>query len=111
MIRIFTASISAKGLAGAMFWSLDLDDFKGNQCGEGKYPLMKAVANALGGYTPGPEPTQGPRPKTTKASPKTEKPGGGKCRATGAFTGNTRMNEWCAKNCARGNCPSRYCKC
>ena len=94
-----------------MFWSLDLDDFKGNQCGEGKYPLMKAVANALGGYTPGPEPTQGPRPKTTKASPKTENPGGGKCRATGAFTGNARMNEWCAKNCARGNCPSRYCKC
>ena len=94
-----------------MFWSLDLDDFKGNQCGEGKYPLMKAVANALGGYTPRPEPTQGPRPETTKTPTKTKKLDGGKCRATGAFRDNARMNEWCAKNCARGNCPSAYCEC
>ena len=30
-------------LAGAMIWSLDLDDFTGNFCNEGKYPLLAAI--------------------------------------------------------------------
>jgi hypothetical protein len=30
-------------LAGAMFWTLDLDDFGGNHCDQGKYPLVNAV--------------------------------------------------------------------
>ena len=30
-------------LAGAMIWSLDLDDFNGNFCGEGKYPLLGSI--------------------------------------------------------------------
>ena len=105
-----------------MFWSLDLDDFKGSQCGEGKYPLIGAVAKALGEYTPAPEPTPGPQPPTTKAPPKTEKPdsgdkiekssgGGGKCYAIGAWTGNANMSAWCVLNCARGYCPSNMCKC
>ena len=104
-----------------MFWCLDLDDFKGSQCGEGKYPLMGAVAKALGGYTPPPEPIAGPQPPTTKAPPKTEKPGGGdktekpggedKCHAIGVWKGNANMDAWCVSNCARGNCPSSTCKC
>ena len=105
-----------------MFWALDLDDFKGTECGQGKYPLLSAVAKALGGYTPPPRPTSGPRPATTKRPPiKTEKPtrteapgGGSKCRAIGAWSGNARMNAWCVKRCVGGKCPSnvsRYCKC
>ena len=30
-------------LAGAMFWSIDSDDFKGNHCDQGKYPLVNSV--------------------------------------------------------------------
>ncbi len=36
-------------LGGVMFWSLDTDDFKGEFCGQGKYPLIKSVLKALSG--------------------------------------------------------------
>jgi chitinase len=34
------------GLGGAMIWSLDADDYKG-QCDKGKYPLLKALNRGL----------------------------------------------------------------
>ncbi|XP_050419117.1 chitotriosidase-1 [Patella vulgata] len=37
--------ILAEGLAGAMFWSLDFDDFSGNHCGNGKFPLLTTMKN------------------------------------------------------------------
>uniref|UniRef100_A0A8D0GXZ3 Acidic mammalian chitinase n=1 Tax=Sphenodon punctatus TaxID=8508 RepID=A0A8D0GXZ3_SPHPU len=33
---------------GAMVWSLDLDDFTGTFCNQGKYPLITTLKNALG---------------------------------------------------------------
>ncbi|KAG8451049.1 hypothetical protein GDO86_003363 [Hymenochirus boettgeri] len=33
---------------GAMVWALPLDDFSGQFCGQGKYPLMNTLKNALG---------------------------------------------------------------
>jgi len=36
-----------KSLAGAFFWSLELDDFSGKYCGMGKYPLISAVSKEL----------------------------------------------------------------
>ena len=36
-----------QGLAGAMIWSLDLDDFQGRFCGQGKYPLVTTVKKTL----------------------------------------------------------------
>jgi chitinase len=35
--------IAKQRLAGAMIWSLDLDDFNGSFCGQGKYPLLTKV--------------------------------------------------------------------
>jgi len=112
--------IKGKGLAGAMFWDLPLDDFSGQFCGQGKYPLISAVAKELGGYTP---PTHGPTHKPITKRLKTTKKGGpthrprttihhkGKCHAIGRWKGDKRMDQWCIDNCALGNCPASICKC
>lgn len=31
-----------------MVWSLDLDDFSGTFCGQGKYPLINTIKTGLG---------------------------------------------------------------
>ena len=35
------------GLAGAMFWTLDFDDFGNSACGQGNYPLISEVRRSL----------------------------------------------------------------
>ena len=35
------------GLAGMMWWAMDLDDYSGLACGRGKYPLISGVKNML----------------------------------------------------------------
>uniref|UniRef100_A0A7M5XLC7 GH18 domain-containing protein n=1 Tax=Clytia hemisphaerica TaxID=252671 RepID=A0A7M5XLC7_9CNID len=116
------SQVKAKGLMGAMFWCLDLDDFNGRHCNQGKYPLITAVAKALGGYVPPKPNTPGPVPPTTKP-PRTERPrpetprptngggNGGKCRAIGRWATRPNMHKWCESNCRMGNCPSLVCKC
>jgi len=70
-IGIKAQYIKDKGLAGGMIWALDLDDFKGSFCGEGKYPLLSSIVNVLfkGGVPvepPKPQPTSGPGPNPTE---------------------------------------------
>ncbi|XP_035661479.1 chitinase-3-like protein 1 isoform X1 [Branchiostoma floridae] len=64
-----------RGLGGAMVWSLDFDDFKATTCAEHPYPLLKAVNQALLGYTPevvtmatGAPPTSDNKPGATETS-------------------------------------------
>lgn len=63
--------LKMKGLRGAMFWAVDLDDFQ-NVCGQGKYPLLSAVDKVLSNGEVPPS-TQAPI-KTTNAPPVTDKP-------------------------------------
>ncbi|CAF0873266.1 unnamed protein product [Brachionus calyciflorus] len=39
--------IKANNLSGAFLWSIDLDDFDGKHCSQGKYPLLKAIRSEL----------------------------------------------------------------
>ena len=59
--------MTAEGYGGIMIWDLDLDDFNGMQCDEGKYPLLRALNDALGVVLP--TTTPGPATTTTAGTP------------------------------------------
>nr|BAF81106.1 chitinase like protein1 [Dicyema japonicum]BAF81107.1 chitinase like protein1 [Dicyema japonicum] len=40
--------VESKGLAGMFVWTLDYDDFSGNECNNGESPLIAAVHEGLG---------------------------------------------------------------
>lgn len=40
--------LKQSGFGGAMVWSLDLDDFSGTFCGQGRYPLINTLKSGLG---------------------------------------------------------------
>lgn len=42
-IEVKVKYIKEKNLAGAMIWSLDMDDFTGSFCKQGKYPLLRTI--------------------------------------------------------------------
>ncbi|KAI0210818.1 Acidic mammalian chitinase [Lamellibrachia satsuma] len=63
-VRSLTAKVNwlkNQGFAGWMVWTLDFDDFGGSFCNAGKYPLIKALKNALNGGS-------GPTTTTTTSS-------------------------------------------
>jgi len=47
IIAAKTEYIKEEGLAGAMVWAIDLDDFTGTFCRSGRYPLMNSLKNGL----------------------------------------------------------------
>ena len=42
--------IKANNLSGAFLWSIDLDDFKGDYCNQGPYPLLSTISSELKEY-------------------------------------------------------------
>jgi hypothetical protein len=46
-IEVKVKYIMNKGLGGAMLWALDMDDFTGDFCNQGKYPLLTTVNHHL----------------------------------------------------------------
>ncbi|XP_078471892.1 chitinase-3-like protein 1 [Lampetra planeri] len=43
--------LKSKGLAGAVLWSLDFDDFTGTLCQQGRHPLLSAMNRVLDTHT------------------------------------------------------------
>ena len=41
-----------QGFGGWMTWCLDLDDFTGNFCNEGTYPLLRRMNTEIGNEVP-----------------------------------------------------------
>ena len=39
--------LKSKGLGGAMVWAIDLDDFSGSYCNQGKYPFINNIKTLL----------------------------------------------------------------
>ena len=119
--------IKGRGLKGAMFWSLDLDDFTGSHCGQGKYPLINAVKKELEEQKPivsiisksknietHPGETDQKSIKTTSTTRTTvaTKKSTTKCFGKGVWFGNSAMNQWCVRNCIQGgNCNPQFCSC
>uniref|UniRef100_A0A8C6T8T3 Acidic mammalian chitinase n=1 Tax=Neogobius melanostomus TaxID=47308 RepID=A0A8C6T8T3_9GOBI len=46
-IKVSSAAFQENNFGGALIWHLDLDDFSGQFCGQGKYPLINHVRSAL----------------------------------------------------------------
>ena len=89
-------------LKGYMFWALDLDDFTGSFCGQGRYPLMNAAKRAASGQSvsfqcSNKKSCDTTPPPPTPTGPTTKPPViiKGKCRAYGPWKGNAGMDEWC----------------
>jgi len=64
--------ITANGFAGWMSWTLDLDDFSGQYCGKGAYPLLSVISSLLGGSA---QPTTTTLAPGQTAAPTTVAPG------------------------------------
>ncbi|XP_060766228.1 acidic mammalian chitinase-like [Neoarius graeffei] len=82
--------LKKSNFGGAMVWSLDLDDFSGTFCKQGKYPLINTIKTALGTGQSCSAPSQ-PLPPVTPA-PATQAPvppSGGGSSSGGSSSGGS----------------------
>uniref|UniRef100_A0A8C2XKF1 chitinase n=1 Tax=Cyclopterus lumpus TaxID=8103 RepID=A0A8C2XKF1_CYCLU len=120
-IKSFQAKIQwlkQSGFGGAMVWSLDLDDFSGTFCGQGKYPLINTIKAGLGTgasctYVPAPLPPVIP---TKHAVPHPGGGGGGGSstgsgfcagKADGMYPDPTNKNHF--YDCSQGRTYTQHC--
>jgi chitinase len=86
-IRFKSEWIKSMGLGGAMFWSVETDDFHG-KCGEPNELIKTAYRSLIGNVPVEPTTTRDPSaPSTTEAPPQPTPPPDGKCTVNGEFLG------------------------
>ncbi|XP_029287502.1 acidic mammalian chitinase-like [Cottoperca gobio] len=92
-VKSFQAKIQwlkQSGFGGAMVWSLDLDDFSGTFCGQGKYPLINTIKSGLGtGASCTSRTVPLPPVAPTKQAPPQPSGGGGGSSSGGSSGGST----------------------
>ncbi|KAG9352782.1 hypothetical protein JZ751_017358, partial [Albula glossodonta] len=97
--------VQGNNLGGAFVWTLDLDDFGGYFCADGKYPLVNHLRNSLGKSECFP-----PKPTTTTAPPTTADPIATFCagRPDGLYPNPTDQTTYF--QCFRGNTYIHSCQ-
>ncbi|XP_035168891.1 acidic mammalian chitinase-like [Oxyura jamaicensis] len=82
-----------------MVWAIDMDDFTGTFCKQGKYPLINTLKNGLGQQSSTCVPPAQPNPPVTAAPSTTSGSGSGSesgSGSSGSNTGGTGGSGFCA---------------
>ncbi|XP_061629566.1 acidic mammalian chitinase-like isoform X1 [Phyllopteryx taeniolatus] len=66
--QIKTQYLKSENFGGAFVWALDLDDFAGQLCGQGNYPLISYLRSLLGSDDPTPPASTTNPPEATPSS-------------------------------------------
>ncbi|XP_055474133.1 acidic mammalian chitinase [Psammomys obesus] len=82
--------LKQNNFGGAMIWAIDLDDFTGSFCEQGKFPLTSTLNKALDVSTTG---CTAPNPPT---EPVTSPPGTGSGSGSGSSGGGSEGSGFCA---------------
>uniref|UniRef100_A0A3Q3KGG2 chitinase n=1 Tax=Monopterus albus TaxID=43700 RepID=A0A3Q3KGG2_MONAL len=93
--------LKQSGFGGAMVWSLDLDDFSGTFCGQGRYPLINTIKSGLGTGTI--------TPTNSGGSSGGSSSGSGFCagKANGLYPDPSNKNHF--YECNQGNTYDQHC--